>query len=499
MSSPKVKRAPIVAIMGHVDHGKSTLLDFIRKTNVVDGEAGGITQHLSAYEVHHKDDEGNERTITFLDTPGHEAFTKMRIRGAEIADIAILVVSAEDGVKQQTLEAYQTIKQSGIPFIVAINKIDKPGADIEKTKINLSLHEIYLEGLGGTVPFVPISAKKGTNVPDLLSTILLVADLEEFHGDLKAPGEGIVIESHTDPKAGISATLIIKNGSVSRGQFVVAGNAICPTRMLTDFLGKSIESAHFSSPVQVTGWTTTPPVGAIFQTFETKKEAEKALLDFTKESECDLLTTLSDIATHETKLVPLIIKTDVAGTFEAIDKQICKLQRPEVAYKLIRRGVGDISEVDVTYAQADKDVIIVGFNVGIDKNATELNMQIGATIKTSNIIYELTEWLEQELEKRRPRKLTAEIQGVLKVLKVFSTTKDKQVIGGEIKEGSLKLGSQVRLVRGEEILGNGTVQTLQQNKIDTKELKEGQGGLMVEMRDEIQPGDILEAYVMVEK
>lgn len=498
MNNSKVQRAPIVAIMGHVDHGKSTLLDFIRKTNIVDGEAGGITQHLSAYEVHHKDDEGNERTITFLDTPGHEAFTKMRIRGAEIADIAILVVSAEDGVKQQTIEAYETIKKAGIPFIVAINKIDKPGANIDQTKANLAEHEIYLEGFGGTIPFVPISAKQGTNISELLSTIILVSDLEEFNGNESAPAEGIVIESHTDPKAGISATLIIKNGSISRGQFVVSGNSICPTRMLTDFLGKAIEYAKFSSPVQVTGWSSVPPVGSIFQVFDTKKEAEKAL-EKSKENECDLLTQLSEIATSETKLIPLIIKTDVVGTFEAIDKQICKLQKPEVAYKLVSRGVGNISEGDITFAQADKDVIIVGFNVGVDKNATELNMQVGATIKLSNVIYELTEWLETEMEKRRPRKLVADITGSFKVLKVFSSVKDKQVVGGDVQSGALTVNMQGRLVRKGEILGNGTIRNLQQNKIEVREVRDGQCGLMFETKEEIQPGDIIEIFTMIEK
>ncbi len=498
MNNSKVQRAPIVAIMGHVDHGKSTLLDFIRKTNVVAGEAGGITQHISAYEVHHKDEEGNERKITFLDTPGHEAFTKMRIRGAEIADIAILVVSAEDGVKQQTIEAYETIKQANIPFIVAINKIDKPGANIDQTKANLSEHGIYVEGFGGTIPFVPISAKQGTNIPELLSTIILVSDLEEFHGNPNLPAEGIVIESHTDAKAGISATLIIKNGKISRGQFVVAGNTVCPTRMLTDFLGKAIESAEFSSPVQVTGWSAVPPVGSVFQVFDTKKEAEKAL-ENSKENECDILSSLNEIATSETKLIPLIIRTDVVGTFDALDKQISKLQRPEVAYKLVSRGVGNISEGDITFAQADKDVIIIGFNVGMDKNATELNMQVNATMKISNVIYEITEWLEIEMEKRRPRKSVADITGSLKVLKIFSAMKDKQVIGGEILEGVFVINKQGRLVRKGEIIAHGTVRNLQQNKIEAKEVKEGQCGLMFETKESIEPGDIIELFTMIEK
>ena len=235
MAEFTTKRAPIVVIMGHVDHGKSTLLDYIRKTNIVDGEAGGITQHLSAYVVEHKDADGKNRSITFIDTPGHAAFSGMRSRGANVADIAILVVSAEDGFKAQTKEAYETIKDSGIPYIVAINKIDKPGADIEKTKYNLIENEIYLEGMGGNIPFVPISAKIGTGVPDLLETILLVADLENFECDPESLATGLVIESHQDAKRGCQATLIIRDGSVMRGQYIVAGSAYTSTRMLESF------------------------------------------------------------------------------------------------------------------------------------------------------------------------------------------------------------------------------------------------------------------------
>lgn len=497
MSNATVKRAPVIAIMGHVDHGKSTLLDFIRKTNIVDGEAGGITQHLSAYEVHHKDDEGNDRTLTFLDTPGHEAFTKMRTRGAKVADIAVLIVSAEDGVKQQTKEAYETIVEANVPFVVAINKIDKPGANIEQAKISLSEIGVYVEGFGGNIPFVPISAKQGTNIDELLSTILLVADLEEFNGNPKLPAEGIIIETNTDPKSGISATLIIKNGSVKRGQFIVAGNAMCPTRMLEDFTGKAIQEASFSSPIRITGWSSLPPVGETFQTFEKKKEAEKAATGAVTLS-CELIESLS-IANHQTKLIPLIIKTDVAGTFEAVEKEICKLQKEEVAYKLISRGVGDISEADINFAQADKDVVIIGFNVGVDKNAVELNMQVGATIKTFDIIYKLSEWLEEEMEKQRPRKMIAEVHGSLKVLKVFSQTKDKQVIGAEVIEGMIMLGDKVKVQRRENEISSGVIRNLQQNKVETKQIKEGQCGMMVESKAEIAEGDILEAFTMKEK
>lgn len=494
----QIKRSPVVAIMGHVDHGKSTLLDYIRKTNIVDSEAGGITQHLSAYEVHHKDDDDSDRTITFLDTPGHEAFTKMRVRGAKVADIAILIVSAEDGVKKQTKEAYQTIQEAKIPFIVAINKIDKPGANVDQTKANLAENEIYLEGFGGDVSFVEISAKQGTNIDELLSTILLTADLEEYTGDPESPAEGIVIESHTDPKKGVTATLVIKNGKVSRGQFIVAGDTICPTRMLQDFQGKDVKDAYFSSPIILTGWSKTPPVGSTFKTFLKKKDAEKAL-EKEKSISCELTNSLDEHVNHETKIIPLIIKTDVAGTFEAIEKEICKLQKPEVVYKLIHRNVGNVSEKDVSFAQADSDVVIVGFNVEVDKTAKDLNEQVGATIKTFDIIYELSAWLEEEMERRRPRKMVAETQGELKVLAVFNRTKDKQVIGGEVVNGEISLGDKVTLVRRENELGEGTITNLQQNKIAAKTVKDGQCGLEVEIHLEIATGDIIQAFKMVEK
>lgn len=498
MSNSTDKRAPIVAIMGHVDHGKSTLLDYIRKTNVVAGEAGGITQHLSAYEVQHTDDQNNVRSITFLDTPGHEAFTKMRMRGAKVADIAILIVSAEDGVKQQTIEAYTTIQNEKMPFIVAINKIDAPSANIEKTKISLSEHEIYIEGFGGTIPCVEISAKEGLNIEELLTTILLVADIEEFVGDKTHSASGIVIESHTDPKSGISATLIIKNGTLTKGEFVVAGNALCPTRMLSDFTGKSIDSASFSSPVQLTGWNTVPPVGAIFETCKSKKESEKALEQLqTQDSET--LQTLQEIVSHTTKIIPLIIKTDVAGTFEALDKQICKLQTPEIAFKIIKQGVGDISEADISLAIADKETIIVGFNVSMDKNATDLNMTVNADVQTSDIIYEIIEWLEKERNIRKPKVLSTNVHGSLKILRIFSSTKNKYVLGGEIQEGQIQVNDTISIKRRDEEIGTGLIKNIQQNKVETTIVKEGQCGLMLETKTEIAQGDVLEAFTMIEQ
>jgi translation initiation factor IF-2 len=268
--SVSLKRPPVVVVMGHIDHGKSTLLDYIRKTNIVAKEAGGITQHLGAYEVPH-----NTSTITFLDTPGHEAFSSIRERGAEVADIAILVVSAEDGVKPQTVEALKCILEEKIPYIVAINKIDKPGADVDRTKASLAEHEIYVEGFGGDVPVVPISALKGTGVPELLDMIMLVADLQDLKANPALPAEGAIIEAGLDNKKGIYATLLIKNGTLTSGMYVVAEDAIAPVRILEDYLGKAIKTATFSSPVRIVGFNKIPNVGAKFVMIDGKKKPKK--------------------------------------------------------------------------------------------------------------------------------------------------------------------------------------------------------------------------------
>jgi translation initiation factor IF-2 len=265
-TTTKIERPPVVAVMGHIDHGKSTLLDYIRKTNIVETEAGGITQRISAYEVVHKTKEGQEKKITFLDTPGHEAFGAMRARGAKVADIAILVVAADDGVKPQTVDALKTILKAEIPYIVAINKIDKEGANVDRTKVSLAENEIYVEGYGGTISSVPISAKTGEGVSDLLDTVVLAAELEELTGDPSVNAEGVIIEANLDKKKGISATLVVKNGTLKSGQFVVAGSALSPVRLLENYAGKSIPEATFSSPVRIIGWNELPDVGSIFAT-----------------------------------------------------------------------------------------------------------------------------------------------------------------------------------------------------------------------------------------
>lgn len=493
-----IARPPVVVVMGHVDHGKSTLLDYIRKSNIVDSESGGITQHISAYEVTHKDEEGKDKLITFLDTPGHEAFSKMRARGAVASDIAILVVSAEDGIKAQTLEAYNTIIESKIPYIVAINKIDKPNANIEKVKMELVEKGIYLEGMGGDIPFVLISAKEGTGVKELLDMILLVSMVHESSGDTNLPATGVIIEANREPKRGISATAIIKNGTIKSGMFVACGTAIVTTRILENFLGKPVKEATFSSPIRFVGFESMPEVGNVFQSFKTKKEAEEYVKNIKDGFDGNKTNTPNEKPTG--KVIPLIIKTDVAGTIEALEKEISKLNTEEISYKIISSGVGAIGESDVKTASINKDTIIVGFNIKIDNGARDVNESLKVDIQIFDIIYKLIDWLKETIEARRPRQEVMEVTGTLKVLKTFGATKDKQVIGGRVVTGRITDNGIVRIMRRDFEIGRGKIAGLQQNKLKSKEILEGTDcGVSIESKIDIAPGDILEAFIVTIK
>ena len=486
-------RPPVVVVMGHVDHGKSTLLDYIRKTNIVESEAGGITQHISAYEVSVKDDKGQDRLITFLDTPGHEAFSKMRTRGAEAADIAILVVSAEDSVKAQTLEAYKTIKEAGIPYIVAINKIDKPNANIEKTKMDLAEKEIYLEGMGGDIPFALISAKIGTGVLELLEMIILVSDMAELKGNPNIDARGIIIEAKRDPKRGISATCVIKDGTLRSGMFVASGEAIVNTRMLENFLGKPIKEATFSSPVRLSGFESMPEVGGTFESFKTKKEAENYACEINEKSRNKKIS--ESQATHSGKVIPIIIKTDVSGSIEAIEKEIEKLNTGEISFKIIGKGVGAINESDLKMGNVNKESIIVGFNTKLEGGAFDLNETLKVKIELFDIIYKLVDWLRVLAEERRPKQETVEVTGSVKVLKTFGATKEKHVVGGKVTMGRINQGSNVRIMRRDFEIGTGKISELQMNKLKAREILEGSDcGIQVETKIDIAPGDVLEVF-----
>ena len=483
--------------MGHIDHGKSTLLDYIRKTSVVAGEAGGITQHLSAYEVAHKDAEGKDRTITFLDTPGHEAFKGMRSRGAQAADIAILVVSAEDSVKAQTLEAWKTIVECKLPFVVAINKIDKPNANPEKVKMDLAEKTIYLEGYGGDVPFAEISAKTGAGIDTLLETILLVADIAELKGTPSMSGEGLVIESHLDPRRGITATLIVRDGTLEKGMYIVCGNAIAGTRIMEDFRLKPTDKVGLSQPVGIVGWSEVPPVGEIFKSFAKKSEAEDEAQK-SKNNNYSMTRKTPGEKTSTEKRIPIIIRTDTAGTADAVVSEIKKLALPSIGWKILAAGVGTIGENDIRLAGVDPDTIIVGFNTKMDARAKELNEQANVTIKTFDIIYKLSEYLAEIIEERRPRVETLVVGGILKAQKIFGKTKDRQVVGGTVQQGEISVGNQVRILRREFEIGRGTIVGLEQSKAKTKTVVEGLAcGCLIESRIEIAPGDMIEAIMKV--
>lgn len=492
------KRSPVVVVMGHVDHGKSTLLDYIRKTKIVDREAGGITQHISAYEVTSQDGDGKDRFITFLDTPGHEAFTKMRCRGAKAADIAILVVSAEDATKAQTIEAYNTIVENKIPYIVAINKIDKPNANIEKTKMDLVEKGIYLEGLGGNIPFVLISAKEGTGVNELMELILLLADMENLEGDSSANASGVIIEAKRDPQRGVSATCIIRNGTIRAGMFLASGESFVSTRMLESFLGKPIKEATFSSPIHLVGFESMPEVGNTFETFETKKEAEAYIKINKEENSKNIIQNCQ--GDKDIKNIPIVIKTDFVGTIEAIEKEIEKLNQEKIVFKIISKGVGAINESDLQMATIDKESVIVGFNSKIDSAARDLNESLKVKIETFDIIYKLIDWLETLIEERRPREEVKEVMGSLKILKTFGTTKDRHVVGGKVINGKISLHSKVKIMRRDFEIGTGKIVELQTNKIKTKDVFEGnECGVQVETKIDLSTGDVLEAFDLVIK
>jgi translation initiation factor IF-2 len=487
-------RQPVIAVLGHVDHGKSSLLDFIRKANIVEGEAGGITQRISAYEVKHTLG-GETRAITFLDTPGHEAFQSMRERGVEIADVAILVISAEDGVKAQTLEAWKTIDARKLPYVVAINKIDKAGADIQKTKNSLVENAIYIEGYGGEVPCVEISAKTGKGIDTLLETILLVTDLAELTSNPNTDATGYVLESFLDKQRGISATLIIKDGVLASSGAILAGTALSPIRIIEDFMGRTIKSPHAGQPVKVTGFDEIPKTGAIFTSSSDKKTIEK----LQSEAKSDTVQEVLDprIYRNAKVVVPVVIKADSLGTLDAVKRELKKRETDEVKIKIIGEGVGSISEGDIMLASSDDKTVVIGFGVKLEGKARDQVERFAMTPQLFDIIYKLSEWFDTLVESRLPYEEKEVSLGALKVIKIFSTQKEKHVIGGKVETGKIELDTIVKIVRRGVELGRGKIIELQSQKIKTKSVNEGnECGLMIETKIEMIPSDMIESIVI---
>ena len=483
-------RPPVIVVMGHVDHGKTKLLDAIRKTNVVNEEAGGITQHIGAYQV-----VKNNKLITFIDTPGHEAFTAMRSRGAKIADIAILVVAADDGVKPQTIEAYRIIEAAKIPFVVAINKIDKPEANIDKTKQELSSKlGIVPENWGGKIICAPVSAINGSGVNDLLDMVLLVADTESdnIKANPEASAIGTIIESHLDKGAGPVATILIQNGTLKIGnQLSLDKINVGKIKALNNYLNEKIEKAEPSAPVQIIGLKKMLKVGDILEVGHGEKIKGKKAKSVIKKT---LIKKAETEENENIKKINIIIKSDMLGSAEAIEESLEKINTNEVKTVIIHKGLGNITDGDIKKAEAT-NADIIGFNVKIPPNLEEAIREKNVKVKLYSIIYDLINDVKEEMNSIVEPSIERIDLGKLKVLAVFKTDKNSQIIGGKITRGKAESGAKVEHYREKEFIGEGLIAKLQSAKQDVPLVEEGQEcGIEYKGKTAAQEGDILKLY-----
>ena len=498
-----VQRAPVVCVMGHVDHGKTSLLDAIRHTNVTDREAGGITQHIGAYMV-----TISGRKITFLDTPGHEAFTAMRMRGANSTDIAILVVAADDGVKPQTVEAINHAKAAGVEVIVAINKIDKPGANIERVKQELTEYGLIAEDWGGSTICVPVSAKSREGIEDLLEMVLLTADVLELKANPKRQARGLVIEAELDKGKGPVATVLVQKGTLHVGDFIAAGSSYGKVRAMMDDKGRRVKEAGPSTPVEILGLNDVPMAGEIFISPESDKEAKTFAETFIKESREKMLedTKLrmslddlySQIQSGNLKELNLIIKADVAGSVEAVKQSLLKLSNEEVVVKCIHGGVGAINESDVTLASASS-AIIIGFNVKMDATAKETADREKVDVRLYRVIYSAIEDVERAMKGMLDPVFEEKVIGHAEIRQIFKASGVGNIAGSYVLDGMFQRGCKVRISREGKQIYEGELASLKRFKDDVKEVKAGfECGLVFDKFNEIQELDMVEAYIMVE-
>ena len=482
-------RPPIVVVMGHIDHGKTKILDWYRKTKVVEQESGGITQHIGAYSVAH-----DGKKITFIYTPGHEAFSKLRGRGARVADIAILVVATDEGVKPQTKEAIDIIQKNELPFVVALNKIDKPEANVDRAKQQLAEAGVIVESYGGKTPSVEISAKVGTNMDDLLEVLLLLADIEHLEAYPEKHAEGVVIEAHRNPQRGNTATLVILDGTLTKGGICVVGRSLETLKILEDFLGNAVAEAHPSDPVIVAGLAKTPVAGDPFFQCANRAEAEEKIAAMPDEAVAVKSVSLAGEAGKP--VFNIILKTDVVGSKEAIEESLHTFETPDVGINILRSEVGDINESDVKLAMATKLVTIIGFKVRYDSAVRELARTANTHIVTGDVIYEVLDQVKHTMEEMLPPEIRRTDLGKIKVLKVFKKDGVKQIIGGRVEDGSVKKGALVEIKRMKEPLGRGVITELQRDKVPQETVEKGKEcGMLFESKVGIEVSDVLEVFI----
>lgn len=495
-----VTRPPVVTIMGHVDHGKTTLLDTIRKSDVVSGEAGGITQHIAAYQITY-----NDKKITFIDTPGHAAFTEMRARGASVTDIVIIIVAADDGVMPQTKEAIDHAKAANVPIIVAINKIDKPGADIERVKTQMSECNLVPDSWGGDTLFVNISAKTGEGINELLENILLISELEDYKANPSRYALGSVIESRLDKNVGSVVTLLIQNGTLRLGDPIVVGTAHGKVRTLKNDRGIDLVEAPPSTPVEITGISGIPTAGDRFMAFETEKQA-RSIAEHREKIQKEKKINTSSVSLDDlfnkiqsgVKEINVLLKTDVKGSEEAVKNSLQKIDVEGVKINIIRSGVGAITESDVVLAHAS-NAIIIGFNVRPNNKTIEVAKEYNVEIRLHSIIYKLVEEMEAAMNGILDPEFEEKVLGHAEIRKIFKFSKIGNIAGSYVLDGEIKNNSKARLLRDEIVIYDGKIASIQREKDQVSSVKSGfECGITLENYSDIKEGDIIESYEEIE-
>ena len=496
-----VPRPPVITIMGHVDHGKTTLLDTIRKTNVAEGEAGGITQHIGAYQIVY-----NDRPITFIDTPGHAAFTEMRARGASVTDIVIIIVAADDGVMPQTKEAIDHAKAAGVPIVVAVNKIDKPNANPDRVMTEMSQNGITPDVWGGDTLFVNISAKTGEGIPELLDNLLLIADMQELKANPNRYASGTVIESKMDKSLGVVSTVLIQNGTLRLGDAVVVGNYAGKIRTLKNDKGENLVEATPSMPVSITGISESPSAGDKFMAFENEKKAkaisEQRIIAARKKS----LNTNTSVSLDDlfgrieagAKEINVILKADVKGSEEAVKNSLQKLDVEGIKVNVIRSSIGAISESDIVLAAAS-NALIIGFNIRPNNKIVEYAKEKGVDIRLYNIIYKVVEEMEAAMKGKLDPEYEEKVLGQAEVRKLFKFSKVGTIAGSYITDGIVRRDAKARVIRDGVVIYDGNINSIAREKDQVKEVKQGlECGITIENFNDIKEGDVIEAYEIVE-